>query len=206
MSGDEQLSVDGYIRVSRVGGRKGERFISPSVQRKVIAAWAAANDVRLLEVFEELDRSGRGDNQPLLDAAVRRVEEEISQGIVVARVTRFGRSLLSGIATIERVAKAGGRFVAIENNLDTSTDTGRLVLHILLALAEWDGDRIRTDWGHARASAIRRGVYMFAGSPVWVSADALGGPANVAWAGGRGRGGLPSSSRRGELLVAGEVV
>jgi DNA invertase Pin-like site-specific DNA recombinase len=164
--GGTQFAVDGYVRVSRVGRRKGERFISPSVQREVIAGWAAANDVRVLQVFEELDRSGRGGRQPLLDEAVRRVEDGLSEGIVVAKVTRFGRSMLAGIAAIERVTRAGGRFVAVENNLDTSTDSGRLMLHILLSMAESDGERIGADWEHARAHAIRRGVYMFAGSPV----------------------------------------
>jgi DNA invertase Pin-like site-specific DNA recombinase len=122
--------------VSQVGGRRGDRFISPAVQRDVIGAWAKAHGARVLEIFEELDQSGRRADRPLLEKALRRVESGISQGIVVAKVTRFGRSLLSGIAAIERINAAGGRFVAVENDLDTSTDTGRLVLHILLALAE----------------------------------------------------------------------
>jgi hypothetical protein len=74
--------------------------------------------------------------------------------------------VLSGIAAIERVEAAGGRFVSVQDGLDTSTDTGRLVLHILLSLAEWDSDRIRAEWEQARASAIKRGVYMSAGSPI----------------------------------------
>src|SRR4029450_7655905 len=99
---------------------------------------------------------------PLLE----RVEDGISHGLVVSKVTRFGRSMLAGLATTERIAAAHGRFVAVENGLDTATDTGRLVLHILLSLAEWDSDQIRADWDHARAAAIKRGVYVFAGSPV----------------------------------------
>jgi hypothetical protein len=75
-------------------------------------------------------------------------------------------SLLSGLPAIERVKAAGGRFVSVQDGLDTSTDSGRLVLHILLSLAEWEGDRIRAEWDQARASAIKRGVYMSAGSPV----------------------------------------
>ena len=165
-SASEQLSVDGYVRVSRVGGRRGDRFISPAVQRELIKGWAAMHGARVLEVFEELDESGRRADRPLLEKALRRVESGISQGLVVAKVTRFGRSLLSGIAAIERITAAGGRFVAVENDLDTSTDTGRLVLHILLALAEWESDRIRADWEDACAHAVTRGVYLHPGAPV----------------------------------------
>jgi hypothetical protein len=53
------LRLDGYVRVSRVGYRSGERFISPAVQREKIAAWAAARPAVLLEVWEELDESRR---------------------------------------------------------------------------------------------------------------------------------------------------
>jgi DNA invertase Pin-like site-specific DNA recombinase len=162
----ELLAVDGYVRVSEVAGRHGERFISPAVQRELIEGWARTRGAQVLEVFEELDESGRRADRPLLEEALRRVESGISQGIVVAKVTRFGRSLLAGIAALERIDKAGGRFVAVQNDLDTSTHTGRLVLHILLALAEWESDRIREDWQEACVRAVRRGVYVQAGAPV----------------------------------------
>src|SRR4051794_24837085 len=114
----EQLSVDGYVRVSRVGGRRGERFISPAVQRELIESWAAARGLRVLEVFEELDESGGRADRPLLERALGRVERGVSQGIVVAKVDRFGRSLISGLAAIERVRVAGGTFFSIQDGLD----------------------------------------------------------------------------------------
>ena len=44
MSGSSSipLAVDGYIRVSKVGGRAGRRFISPALQREQIHAWATS--------------------------------------------------------------------------------------------------------------------------------------------------------------------
>ena len=58
------------------------------------------------------------------------MESAISQGIVVSTVNRFGRSLLSGLAAMVRVKAAGARFVSVQEGSDTSTDSGRLVLHI----------------------------------------------------------------------------
>jgi hypothetical protein len=49
-------AVHGYIRVSRVQGRRGASFISPAIQRDQLAAWASAHGVELLEVFEEATR------------------------------------------------------------------------------------------------------------------------------------------------------
>jgi site-specific DNA recombinase len=162
----EQLSVDGYVRVSKVAGRHGERFISPAVQRELIEGWARTRGAQVLEIFEELDEPGSRADRPLLEKALRRVESGISQGIVVSKVSRFGRSLLDGISAIERVRAAGGMFVSVQNALDTSTDTGRLVMQILLSLAEWESERIGADWEQARARAVGRGVYVQPGAPV----------------------------------------
>jgi DNA invertase Pin-like site-specific DNA recombinase len=162
----ERLAVDGYVRVSRVGGRKGERFISPAVQREMIEGWAVMRGARLLEVFEELDESGGRADRPQLEMALGRVESGISQGIVVAKVDRFGRSLLSGLAAIERIKVAGGTFVSVQDGLDTSTDSGRLVLRILLSLGEWESERIAAAWEQAHARAIARGTYVAPRAPV----------------------------------------
>lgn len=52
------MQWDGYIRVSRVHGREGASFISPTVQRDAIERLATAKMVELGEVVEELDVSG----------------------------------------------------------------------------------------------------------------------------------------------------
>jgi DNA invertase Pin-like site-specific DNA recombinase len=77
------IPVDGYIRVSRVGKREGERFISPAVQRKHIETWAATHEVDLLWVFEELDESGARADRPELREALERIETGVSRGLVV---------------------------------------------------------------------------------------------------------------------------
>jgi site-specific DNA recombinase len=74
----EQLSVDGYVRVSKIGGRRGERFISPTVQRELIESWATVHGARVLEVFVELDESGGRADRRLLETALGRVESGIS--------------------------------------------------------------------------------------------------------------------------------
>jgi DNA invertase Pin-like site-specific DNA recombinase len=166
VSAGEHLCVDGYVRVSQVGKRKGERFISPAVQRELIESWAAMRGARVLEVFEELNESGGREDRPLLERALGRVESGISQGIVVSKVDRFGRSLISGLAAIERVQVSGGIVVSVQDGLDTSTGPGRLVLRILLSLAEWESERIGAAWEQAHARAIKRGVYGGPGAPL----------------------------------------
>jgi len=86
------------------------------------------------------------------------VEDGLSDGIVVAKLDRFGRSLIQGMGAIERITKAGGTFVSVQDGLDVTTDTGRLVLRIMLSMAEWELDRVRSNWTVAKARAVARGV------------------------------------------------
>jgi site-specific DNA recombinase len=158
--------VDGYIRVSRTGGRRGERFIAPEVQREQIESWAASRDFALVLMFEELDESGARSDRPLLREALGRIESGSSRGLVVSGVNRFGRSLIDGLVQVDRVRAAGGEFYSVQDGLDTSTPSGRLVLRIMLSMAEWELDRIRDDWRAATASAIARGVYVAGCVPV----------------------------------------
>jgi len=50
------VKLIGYVRVSRVAGREGERFISPDVQRERIEKQAAAGGHTLVDWFESSRR------------------------------------------------------------------------------------------------------------------------------------------------------
>jgi DNA invertase Pin-like site-specific DNA recombinase len=154
------MLLDGYIRVSKVGGRSGPSFISPVVQREQIERWAAAHDVTLGRIFEELDESGARSDRPLLLEALRRVDRHESDGVIVAYLSRFGRSLVDAMNAIKRITDVGGTFVSVQEGLDLSTDTGRLVLRMLFSIAEWERDRNRTYLDQASARAVARGVRM----------------------------------------------
>jgi len=54
----QALPLDGYVRVSHVGGRGGVSFISPDLQEERIRAYARARDFEIALVHRELDRSG----------------------------------------------------------------------------------------------------------------------------------------------------
>ena len=153
------MVLDAYIRVSRVAGRDGDSFISPAVQLEQIERWARLHNATLGKVFTELDESGARPDRPLLLEAIERVERGDTAGIVVAKLDRFGRSAANGIQGIKRIQDAGGTLVSVEDGLDLSTPTGKLVSQILLCVGEWELERVRTNWAIAGAKAIQRGVY-----------------------------------------------
>jgi DNA invertase Pin-like site-specific DNA recombinase len=152
--------VDGYVRVSQVRGRKGPSFISPAEQADQIEAWADLHRVQIAEVYEELDESGARADRPLLLRAIERVERGDTNGLVVARLDRFGRSLVDGLEAIERIRRAGGTFVSVQDGFDIRTPTGKLVLRLMLSMAEFELDRMRANFAAARSRAIGRGTHI----------------------------------------------
>lgn len=159
------MRLDGYVRVSQTRGRVGDSFQSPTAQADRINAWATAFGHHIEILHTELDESGARRDRPKLAEAIRRVEAGESDGIIVARLDRFGRSLLDGLTLINRIREAGGTFVSVADGFDLSTDTGRLVLRIMLSLAEFELDRFRGQWHDAKSRAVARGVHPSATVP-----------------------------------------
>lgn len=154
------MKLDGYIRVSRVGGRSGERFISPDMQRERIKAHVAAHGHMLARTHEDLDLPGTHSKRPGLQLALQRVESGKVDGIVVAKLDRFGRSAVDIFRNLERIREADGVLITAAEGIDTSTAIGRFFLAIAAAFAELEIERITENWQAARANAVERGVHI----------------------------------------------
>ena len=153
---ESPLRLGGYVRVSRIGDRD-ERLLSPKLQRNRIDAWAKAGGHRVVDLREDLDVSGgRSDRENLL-ALVERIEAGELDGLIVATLDRFGRSLAHAIELIERIDKAGGRFVSVADGFDTRTEYGRLALHIMLSVADFELRRFKRQWRETVEHKIREG-------------------------------------------------
>lgn len=161
----ETVRLAGYIRVSRVAGRKGERFISPTSQRDRIRALAKANGHRVVSWHTDLDQSGGRIDRPGLEDALAAIEQGDADGIAVAYLSRFARSGLGFHQAILRLERAGGELVIGDLGVDTSTPAGKLVRNVLVAIAEFELDRARDAWHEAKSRAVRRGAFV-ASTPV----------------------------------------
>jgi DNA invertase Pin-like site-specific DNA recombinase len=164
-------TADGYIRVSRRGGREGESFISPDVQRKKIADWAKLHDVEIVHWWEEIDQSGAKLQRPMFQEALARCDRGETGGIVVARLDRFARSAVDALESIRRLNDAGARLVSVEDNFDGSTPMGRFAIGILTLIAELELERIRESWDTAVREAVGRGVHVSSRPPTGYRRD-----------------------------------
>lgn len=67
------MRLDAYVRVSRIGGRKGEGYISPEVQREAIERRARELGAEVDEVHDDQDYSGGNMERPAFEAALERL-------------------------------------------------------------------------------------------------------------------------------------
>ena len=160
------MRIVGYVRVSQVRGREGESFISPDVQRERIAAHAAAGNHVVVEWIEDLDEPGSKWGRPGFQRALEAVEQGAADGIAVAKLTRFSRSVAGAARALERLEAAGGVLLAADLGMDTSTPTGKLMRNVMMALAEFELDLVRENWQAATSKAIARGVYIAGKTPI----------------------------------------
>lgn len=109
-------------------------------------------------IFTDKGISGAQSERSGLTAARLALEE--GDTLVVWRLDRLGRSLIHLIKLLDELGKQGVHFQSLTENLDTTSAGGRLVFHIMAALAEFERALIseRTKAGMKAAKA--RGVHV----------------------------------------------
>jgi len=145
----------GYARVST-----NEQDLSAQLN----ALKAAGCDI----IYSDHGISGFDFKRPGLLSAL----DEAGEGdqIVVWRLDRLGRSLIDLVKIVNGLAHRGVQFCSLMESIDTSSSGGRLIFHIMAALAEFERSLIseRTRAGMCAAKAKGRPI----GRPQALSAAA----------------------------------
>ena len=155
-----RMRLISYIRVSRLAGRDADTETSAPDQRRAIEATAKAGGHEIVDWIEDLDQSGGNTDRPGFLDALARVEANEADGVIVARLDRFARSVLDALTAIERLQNAGKELLSVAEGFDTTTPIGRAMTQISLVFAELERGRIRDNWNLNTRRTIERGVHI----------------------------------------------
>ena len=167
------MKVIGYIRVSTE--EQASEGVSLAAQAAKLRAYADLYDLEMVAVIEDAGMSAKSLRRPGLQQALEMLQAGEAEGLVIAKLDRLTRSVADWNTLIDVYFK---RFalLSVADQIDTRTAAGRLVLNVLVSVAQWEreaiGERTSTALQHMKAQGAVLGPRRYGFS---VSEKALAG-------------------------------
>lgn len=131
----------GYIRVSTE--EQAKEGISLDTQKDRISAFAHAKDWQLGELYQDEGFSGKNLDRPALQALIKAAGNGAFDVVIIYKLDRLTRKVRDLGYLIEDVFEKNGiGFTSVQDNFDTTTASGKLILNVLGSVAQWERDII----------------------------------------------------------------
>lgn len=113
--------------------------VSLDVQERQLITAAEFHGFETWEVIREEGKSGKSvKGRPVLQKALRDLENKVADALIVTRIDRLARSTSDFLQIVDQANKQGWRLIMLDLNLDTSSYQGRFVVTVMSALAEME--------------------------------------------------------------------
>jgi DNA invertase Pin-like site-specific DNA recombinase len=150
-----------YVRVST--DEQAEHGVSLEAQEHRIRAYCDLYGVTLVEVIVDAGESGKDLKRPGIQRALGRLRAKHADGLIVAKLDRMSRSTRDWSHLVENYfgEKGGFQLWSVNEQVDTRTATGRLILNILASVYQWEretiGERTKDALRHKRGCNEKTG-------------------------------------------------
>lgn len=167
----------GYVRVSTE--EQAESGLSLESQEAKVRAHAFACDRSLADVYKD-EASAKNLDRPQIQNVLRLIAEGRVASLTVAKLDRLTRSVRDLAEILDLVKKHNVALVSVGESLDTSTAAGRMVVHMLGVVAQWEREVISERTIAALAVLKKRGMKLGTPANMTPAAQAKGAAANRA--------------------------
>ena len=130
----------GYIRVST--DKQADHGISLDAQRTKLEAYAALYDLELVEVIVDAGVSAKTLHRPGLQQALGMLRRGEADALLVAKLDRLTRSVKDLGTLLDKYFADDFTLLSVADSIDTRTAAGRLVLNVLMSVAQWEREAI----------------------------------------------------------------
>ncbi|HEY9641223.1 MAG TPA: recombinase family protein [Coleofasciculaceae cyanobacterium] len=107
------------------------------------------------KIFMDKGISGSKSDRPGLNQALEFCRK--GDALVVWRLDRLGRSLPHLVQVVTELGAKGIEFKSLQETIDTSSATGKLVFHLMASMAQFERDLIRERTNAGLTAARARG-------------------------------------------------
>lgn len=149
----------GYCRVSTA--EQGDSGAGLEAQEATIRAEAKRRGWDLLDVRSDVASGKSLRHRTQLATTLADLRDHRADALIVAKLDRLSRSVLDFARVMETAHLQDWSLVVLDLGVDTTSTNGKLIAHIMIALAQWEreliGDRTRTALRAVRARGTRLG-------------------------------------------------
>lgn len=148
-----------YTRVSTATQVDG---FSLDAQKDKIKGYAGLYDIALVGEYSDEGRSGKnieGRPQFLQMLEDIKSKKDAVDFVIVYKLSRFGRNTTDIMVTLRELQKHGVDLVCVADNIDSSKDTGKLMLAVLSAVAEIERNNILVQTMAGRERKAKEGKW-----------------------------------------------
>jgi DNA invertase Pin-like site-specific DNA recombinase len=114
----------------------------PLNQLMALRSFGAARGWQLVE-FTDSGQSGVKERRPALDELMAAVRQRKVDVVATTKLDRLARSVHHLVAMVKEFEALGVDLVVLDQAIDTTTPSGRLLFHVLASVAEFERDLIR---------------------------------------------------------------
>jgi putative DNA-invertase from lambdoid prophage Rac len=134
---------------------------SVELQRRELLAYVQARQWEVIQIYDDTGQSGANNARPMYRQLLKDAKQRKFDMVLVWKLDRWARSLKEIIVSLQDLTDYGVEFCSLKDNLDLSTSTGRLMLHIIGSFAQFERDilvdRVRAGLANAKAKGKRLG-------------------------------------------------
>lgn len=158
----------GYIRVSTE--EQAREGVSLQAQEARLRAYCDLYEVDLVRVVVDAGASGKSLARPGLQEVLRALEAGEADALIVVSLDRLTRSVRD-LGWLLDPPRFGQRWslLSVQDRIDTTTASGRLVLHVMASVSQWEreaiGERTRAALRHLQSQGVRLGQDPYGARP-----------------------------------------
>jgi DNA invertase Pin-like site-specific DNA recombinase len=143
----------GYVCVTHDGGSR-----ELAAHSEVIKAWAAENDVTLMSILHDVEaQTGHSGTRPALRGALDRIANREADTLVTARLVHLSPTIANLPPLLRWLTASSRTVVAIDLQLDSATEAGRLAASALAHIGGWEHERLSARTRRGLQAARARG-------------------------------------------------
>lgn len=150
----------GYVRVST--DKQADNGCSLDAQTAKIRQYASLYDLELVDIVVDAGESAKSLHRPGLQKALQALKSGKAECLIVVKLDRLTRSVKDLGYLIETYFSKYA-LMSVGEQVDTRSAAGRLVLNVLMSVAQWEreaiGERTKDALRHKKQTGKKTGGY-----------------------------------------------